>query len=95
MAMRDFRCQKYFRWLTPSKSKIATMVCILYQLSLAMVHLTGVKHELPGWLSRTEFNSKFCLTSEVHSCEAFSRIDTQLDFSMKFSQAQRPITLQN
>jgi len=67
----------------PLKYNIAKMVCIMSPFPLTMVYLPDAKNELTDWLSRTEFDSKFGPKSEVESREAFPRMDTQLDLSMK------------
>jgi len=68
---------------SPQNLGLRRWFVFLSQFPLATVHLPGAKNELTDWLSRTEFDSKFCLKFEVESREAFSRMDTQLDLSMK------------
>jgi len=60
-----------------------------------MVHLPGAKKELTDWLSRTEFDSKFGLKSEVESHEAFSRVLPTRFVNKTVFQAQCPIPTKN
>jgi hypothetical protein len=67
----------------PVSSRLRRWFCFLGQFKIKFVHIPGMKNEWCDWLSRSTFEEKFNLEFENLAKEAFEKMDSQLDLTLK------------
>ena len=67
----------------PVNHRLRRWYCYLSQFRLKIEHIPGLKNEFCDWLSRLDFDHKFDFEFEKLAHEAFERMDSQLDLSMR------------
>ena len=77
----------------PVNPRLRRWFLFLSQFPIKIEHIPGLKNELCDFLSRHSFDEKYQLQTEKLAQDAFSRMDTQLDLSIRILSLQLPFVI--